>query len=127
MGQLKAPSNSDYKKIPTGRVIDKTSRVVHSAIFPFLRSNLNRSSQVAGNKVGLLGMKGKMELGLDGMVGRQESDGYEINIPMLDDPNLTVADIANAIINGNLAGGVKTSPNGHIGSIDMSISQMIGL
>lgn len=127
VGLLKAPSGSDYRKISSGRVMDKALRRVHAAVFPFLRENMNYKNQATGNKAGLLGLKLKMETALDGMKGNDEIGGYEINIPLLDDPNATVAQIAAAILSGTLDGTFKLIENGHIESMTFDASYVLGL
>ncbi len=117
IGLLKAPPKSDFRKISSGRVMDKALRVIHSAIFPFLRANQGSSKLIAGSKAGILNLKLKMEAALDGMMGRDEINGYEINIPAIDDPNMTVADLANLIIKGELEGTFKLYENSHIESM----------
>ncbi len=117
IGLLKAPPKSDFRKISSGRVMDKALRVIHNAVFPFLRSNQGSSKLVAGSKAGILNLKLKMETALDGMMGRDEINGYEIDIPAIDNPNTTVADLAELIIKGKLEGTFKLYENSHIESM----------
>ncbi|MCP4131542.1 MAG: hypothetical protein GY754_11240 [bacterium] len=126
IGLLKSPSTSDYRKISSGRVMDEACLGVHGAVITSLRATQNRKTAVAGNQAGLLGMKGKMESVFERMLAMQQIEAYEINIPLIDS-GASLAEIASAILGGNVEGTFKLEANDHIENINLGAMYALGI